>query len=120
MKKRFKIFPITLLTFRAPMLVWKGYGRQRTPRHADAALQTSFVEQSNNYSRNFQPFVPYEDRRQKREVSFECFLLLSLSHSVVAALLLYRYNRRTSLNHLIRKNETFLIKKIYRYVVIVR
>jgi hypothetical protein len=123
MKYGYKILAIVVLIIVAPMIVWTGCGQQqRTPRPADTALQTSLVNllEVKDYSPDSYFFLPDEDRQQRREVSFECFLLLSLSLLVLATLLLYRYSRRTKLNHLIGENETFLIKPLYSHVIVLR
>lgn len=123
MKYGYKILAIVVLIIVAPMIVWTGCGQQqRTPRHADTALQTSFSEllSGRRCHLTSNVILPDEDWQQKRKVSFECFLLLSLSHLVLATLLLYRYSRRTKLNHLICENETFLINPLYSHVIVLR
>lgn len=91
MKYGYKILAIVVLIIVAPMIVWTGCGQQqRTPRPADTALQTSLLFQTNGkndfpYSYQFHPF---EDWQRRREVSLECFLLLSLSFLTIAAFIL--------------------------------
>lgn len=81
MKYVYKLVNVAVLIIVAPMMIWTGGGQQqRTPRHVDTALQTSFSEQLNGRTCHLTSNVilPDEDWQQKRGVSFECFLLLSL------------------------------------------
>jgi hypothetical protein len=82
MKYAYKLLSAVVLILVASMIVWMGDGqRQRTPRPADTALQTSLAGLLNEkaYYLNSYFFLPDEYWLQMKEVSFECFLLLFLS-----------------------------------------
>ena len=122
MKYVYTIVNVAVLIIVAPMMIWTGCGQQqRTPRHADTALQTSLTELLTErvYHLKSDLFLPDEDWQQKRGVSFECFLLLSL-FLLVALLNFIKSAVNLTLIHLPVKFKLVSTAKLSSYVTLIR
>ena len=118
----FKLLNVAILIILGPMMIWTGCGQQqRTPRHADTALQTSFLDQLNGRTCHLTSNVilPDEDWQQKRGVSFECFLLLSL-FLLIALPKCTNPALHLTLIHLPVKFMLVSIAKLSSYVTVIR